>query len=287
MIRAAVFLIACAASGQRLTFDVASVKLATPPDGVTITANGGMTVPRGSGIVVPRNTGGPGTDDPARIHYPLITVKALLKQACDSYFAIESPGWTDTETVAVEATMPPGTTKAQFHEMLRNLMIDRFGLKFHIESKEAAGYSLMVGKGGPKMQDRSDRYPPPSAKGFPVPRPRSDPGCMLQAIEGNRARMLCQRETMQDLARELTRMLKTSVTDETGLTATFNFSVAYAGTLAGPRLTPSPADTASDPEPLPDIFSALQTELGLRLQAKKVPVEIVVVDYIDKTPSGN
>jgi uncharacterized protein (TIGR03435 family) len=106
--------------------------------------------------------------------------------------------------------------------------------------------------------------------------------------------MLCQQQTMQDLARALGRMLKSTVTDATGLTAKYDFAVAYAGGLGGPRLMPEPASGgaaqatgAPDAEPLPDIFSALQSQLGLKLEPKKAPVEVFVVDHMEKTPGGN
>src|ERR1700693_1300302 len=79
-----------------LTFDVASVKPAIVPDGVTVV--GEMRgVRKGSGITVPRNTGGPGTDDPGRIHFPLISLKALLVRAWDWYFGFVGPGWLDPQ----------------------------------------------------------------------------------------------------------------------------------------------------------------------------------------------
>jgi uncharacterized protein (TIGR03435 family) len=97
---------------------------------------GGRTgVAKGSGMQIPRNTGGPGTDDPGRIHYPLITLKELLRRAWDSYYEIDGPGWLDSQAVTVDATMPPNTTKAQFQEMPRNLITERFALRYHAGKK--------------------------------------------------------------------------------------------------------------------------------------------------------
>ncbi|SPE38197.1 hypothetical protein SBA3_280019 [Candidatus Sulfopaludibacter sp. SbA3] len=119
-------------TGQtRLTFDVASVKPASVPSGVSLMEDGRVGVRKGSGIEIPRNTGGPGTDDPGRIHFPLISLKQLLRRAWDSYYEIEGPGWLDSQAVTVDATMPPNTTKAQFQEMLRNLITERFGFQYH------------------------------------------------------------------------------------------------------------------------------------------------------------
>jgi uncharacterized protein (TIGR03435 family) len=280
----------------RLTFDTASVKLAKVPKGVSVSGRG-MTISKGLAVTVPRNTGGPGTDDPGRIHYPLISLKELLTRAWDSYFEIQSPDWLDSQTVAVDATMPSDTTKAQFREMLRNLIAIRFGLKYHVEAKEVAGYSLELAKNGPKMnespnQNSSAMEPgvqPTSrdADGFPIFPPRAGPWCVLLEIPGDRHRMMCQQQTMQDLAKLLA-AAKSTVTDATGLTAKYDFTLTYSGERPGsaPVVSQTPVAQPED-SPLPDIFSALQSQLGLKLEPKKVPVEVMVVDHMEKTPTGN
>ena len=80
------------ASERRLVFDAASVKPISLPTGVSLMEDGKVGVSKGSGIQIPPNTGGPGTDDPGRIHWPLITLKELLRRAWDSYYEINGPG---------------------------------------------------------------------------------------------------------------------------------------------------------------------------------------------------
>src|SRR5580658_5124242 len=135
-------------------FDVASVKAVSVPAEM-IGPGGGLLIraPKGSGISMPRNTGGPGTDDPGRIHYPVISLRSLLGRAYDSYFDIVGPGWLGTQFVQVDATMPADTTKEQFGEMLRNLIADRFKRKYHTDTKEVTGYALTVAKSGSKMKE--------------------------------------------------------------------------------------------------------------------------------------
>ena len=285
-------------NGKPLNFDVASVKTAIVPDGVTVV--GEMRgVRKGSGITLPRNTGGPGTDDPGRIHFPLISVKALLVRAWDSYFEIVGPGWLDTQIVQVDATMPPDTTKAQFQEMLRNLITDRFELKHHTETKQITGYSLVVTKNGSKLKESADQNggaPGPFSRatqrgpdGFLILPPRAGPWSMSQSMGGGHTRMVFQQQTMQDLTQALGRMLNSTVTDATGLTAKYDFTVTFAGgTEPGEPIASSlPATQPDAAEPLPDIFSALQAQLGLKLEQKKVAVEVFVVDHMEKTPTGN
>jgi len=119
------------AEKKPLTFDAASVKPAVVPSGVTISGNS-MTASRREDFQRLRSTGGPGTNDPGRIHYPLVSVKGLLTRAFVSYFEIKGPGFPDNEFVQLDATMPPDTTKEQFQEMLGNLIVERFKLKYHV-----------------------------------------------------------------------------------------------------------------------------------------------------------
>jgi uncharacterized protein (TIGR03435 family) len=278
---------------KRLTFDVASVKPVSVPSGVVLMEDGKAGVHKGSGVSIPRNTGGPGTDDPGRIHYPLITLKQLLRRAWDSYYAIEGPGWLDSQALTVDATMPLNTTTAQFQEMLRNLITERFSLQYHVAKKEITGYALMIAGNGPKLKISADqgeagyaRPAPPASMGkdgFPIYPPVVGKMLLTAGMDGGRSRIIGQQVTMHELAGNLSGKLKTSVTDTTGLAAKYDFTLTYA---ADEPLS-QPANNPEGLEPLPDIFAALQSQLGLKLERKPVPVEVLVIDHMDKTPTGN
>jgi uncharacterized protein (TIGR03435 family) len=277
---------------ERLSFDVASVKSATVPSGLSLMEGGRIAAQKGSGIQIPRNTGGPGTDDPGRIHYPLITLKELLRQAWNSFHDIDGPGWLDSQAVTVDAAMPPDTTKAQFQEMLRNLIRERFGLQFHVEKKQITGYALVIAGNGPKMKMSADQGEAENARperptgrgkdGFPILPPVSGK-MMVNFGAGDRSRIIAQQVTIQALVRNLSQQLKTTVTDATGLTAKYDFTLTYAS--LDPH--PAPADIPEDLEPVPDLFAALQSQLGLKLDRKPVPVEVFVIDHMEKTPTKN
>jgi uncharacterized protein (TIGR03435 family) len=279
------------AGQKRLTFDAASVKPVSVPAGVTV-EDGKIGVRKGSGIQIQPNTGGPGTDDPGRIHYPLITLKQLLRRAWDSYYEIEGPGWLDSQAVAVDATMPPDTTKAQFQEMLRNLITERFGLRYHAGKKEITGYALVIGGSGPKLKPSADqgdaewaRPAPPGRRGpdgFPVLSPVSGKMMMQQRV-GDRSRIIAQQVAIEALAKILGSDLKTTITDATGLTAKYDFTLTYAS----PEPLPPAANTPEALDPAPDLFAALQSQLGLKLERKPMPVEVFVVDHVERTPTGN
>lgn len=282
-----------ASAGQkRLTFDVASVKPVSVPSGVTLMEDGRVGVRKSSGIQMPRNTGGPGTDDPGRIHYPLITLKQLLRRAWDSYYEIDGPGWLDSQAVAVDATMPQETTKAQFQEMLRNLIIERFGLQYHTGKKEITGYVLTVASNGPKLKASADQSDaelappkPPISRGedgFPILPPSAGKRLVMFGM-GDRSRIVAQQEPIQELASTLSSELKTTVTDRTGLTAKYDFTLTYAS----PEPLPPPAHVPEGLEPMPDIFAALRLQLGLKLERKPAAVEVFVVDHMEKTPTAN
>jgi uncharacterized protein (TIGR03435 family) len=306
IITGAAIFAACLTHGQ--TFDAASIK---PPE-----------APRMSGrdmIIMRGPSGGPGTKDPGRIKYPSTNVKTLLMNAYDvKNFQISGPSWLDTEQFYVEATMPPDTTKEQFRVMLQNLLADRFKLTIHRESKELPMYTLTVGKNGHKLKP-SEETPPP-AEGADAPAlPAIGPGPIKFGPDGfpvlpgmgaggrggfstmmmpNHARATASKQTMDDFASRLTGILNRPVTNATELKGKFDFVLDYSpegldggrGALMMRAMPPPPGGGASEMpevEPAASIFVAIQSQLGLKLDAKKGPVEIIVVDHAEKTPTAN
>jgi uncharacterized protein (TIGR03435 family) len=317
IITGAAILASCVAQGQvdkSLTFDVASIKPAELP-----TAKGpGMIMMRGP-------SGGPGTKDPGRIHYPYTSLKNLLMNAYDvKNFQITGPDWLDKQMFDVQATMPPETTKEQFKVMLQNLLADRFKLTIHRETKELPMYTLTVGKNGPKLKPSEETPPPAEGADAPAP-PAIMPGQIkfgpdgfpiLPGIGGgrggfftmmmpNHARATAQKQTMDDLAARLTMILNHPVTNATELKGKFDFVLDYSpeglddsrGAVMRTMLPPPPPPGGGDGgrgsserpevEPAANLFSAIQSQLGLKLDAKKGPVEIIVIDHMEKAPTEN
>jgi len=282
-------------AGKTLTFDAASVKL-TP-----------MTPRDGRGRIMGGPSGGPGTGDPGRIHYADMSLKNLLMKAYDVRgFQIQGPSWLDTERVDVNATMPPETTKEQFRVMLRNLLVERFRITLHRETKASPIYSLMVAKGGPRMKESSPVSPTKdnagAAPSFPVPaqpigpdgRPVR-PGLTLMLISGH-AYWIGKQETMVDLADRLTTEVGHPVTDATGLKGRYDFTMTYLREgMNPPNGLPPPSevgrgalpDGLSEVDTSPDVFRAVKEQLGLMLKAGKGPLDMIVIDHIEKTPIEN
>jgi len=154
--------------------------------------------------------------------------------------------------------------------MLRRLLADRFKLRYHRESKEMQGFSLVVGKNGPKLHEVE-----PAGKDWA----RNGVG----SIGG-------QEVSMARLAAILAGRLGHPVVDLTGIKGVFDLKLSWTpdpATVRNPaenKESPS-VESMSDPSG-PSIFSALQEQLGLRLEARKVPVEIIVIDHVER-PSEN
>jgi uncharacterized protein (TIGR03435 family) len=289
---------------RSLKFDVASVKRAAP-------------LADGRRIIIQPPSGGPGTKDPTRIHYPNISLRQLLTNAYDvKPFQISGPAWLDTERFDIDGTMPPGTTKEQFRIMLQNLLADRFKAAIHRETKELPIYSLEVARSGSKLKPSADvplaanpddpislpSQPKIGADGFPEipPQPRGRNPVMFIGMP-TRVKLLGQDATMEDLTDRLTFQLNRPVTDKTGLKGKFDFTLTFStesmpgpagpGMPSGLPAAAVPVAPPSGPPPegesLPDLFTAVQSQLGLKLDAKKGPVVLIVIDRIEKNPTDN
>ena len=269
-------------TGARPTFDAASVKPAPPPDG-----RGGRRV----GM-----TGGPGTDTPGRINFENIGLGAVIGKASGvKYYQIAGPGWFESERFNIIATVPPGTTQEQFRLMLQDLLADRFKLALHKESREMSIYSLGVAKNGPKLKKATPNPPPDAndaadaapiggggklatdAEGYPALRPGMTMAIM-SGPAGPRAR-LANKEHTEWLALMLSGQLGRPVIDATGLTGEYDISLYW--------VPQRPDSIASDDPNGPDLIAALQQQLGLKLEPKKGPIEVLVVDHAEKIPTEN
>jgi uncharacterized protein (TIGR03435 family) len=290
---------------RSLTFEVASIKPAQP------------LIPNARGFIpIPGPSGGPGTKDPGRINYPYMTLKSLLMTAYSvKNFQVSGPSWLDSERFDIVATIPPETTKEQLRIMLQNLLIDRFQMSVHREKKELPMYSLVV-IDPRKLRESTanatpihpDIPPPPGPPkmgpdGFPIEPAATSPGMIMFMVSG-RARLTATAQSMQALADRFSNQLNRPVIDNTGLTAKYDFTLTYApapneGLLGGgpgqaiaangggPGPDGSDNVFAPDGEPFATMFGAIQSQLGLKLAPKKGDVEIIVIDKIEKTPTGN
>lgn len=159
----------------------------------------------------------------------------------------------------------------QLKIMIQKLLADRFKLTFHRDKKELSVYAIVVGKTGPKLTKSE------STGAFP--------GLFFRGL-GN---LPARNATMAEFAAVMqAAVLDRPVVDQTGLTGRYDFLLTWTPDQSqfvglGATVPPPPADNADAP---PDLFTAFQQELGLRLESTKAPVEVLVIDHVEK-PSEN
>jgi uncharacterized protein (TIGR03435 family) len=287
----------------RLAFEVASVRPAAP-------------MPPGQMTVGSR--GGPGTNDPGRITYTNVTIINLLLRAYDvKYNQISGgPGWLENERFDINVKVPPGATREQVKVMLQHLLASRFRLAVHREKKEMPIYALVVGKNGPRMREAKPGAPPPVTPDPTMPLQTGSEGCpdlsamanrqgSMMAITNGNACLAMSGQPMSKLANMLSEQLDRPVVEMTGLDAKYDFLLRFDASTAGKGMTvmtgvpvggqlggDGSRDGAgivpgADANAAPGILAAVQQQLGLKLEPRKGPVEVLVIDHVEKTPTEN
>jgi uncharacterized protein (TIGR03435 family) len=264
-----VMMLLCAqAQDPSLQFEVASIKPAPPPD------------PSGMRVSV---RGGPGT---SLFRCENCSLSTLIENAFGIQdYQLSGPDWMQNTRFDISAKIPPGTTQEQYRLMIQNLLMERFKMAFHRDKKEMPVLHLVVAKNGPKFKETQpaetsspdDDAPQQSgpmkkdANGFPVIPPGK--GSSMVSMNG-RAAMRSGEETMPGLAAQLSGQLRQPVTDATGLQGKYDIAMTWV-----------PGDAPDNPGPT--IYTALQEQLGLKLESKKGTVDTVVIDHLEKTPTEN
>ena len=232
-----------------------------------------------------------------------VPIQMLLTEAfhVEDDHILGAPAWVKTNRYDVQAKVAPDDaprldklTFDQRRSMLVPLLVERFNLKYHHETRELSGYTLVVAKGGPKMKLSEVQPPPPDAK---PPEPGVDP---KPGAPGPRRRMLrfmgrghleAEGSSTEMLARVLSQQLGRTVTDKTGLTGIYDYALQWTPDDAPPPMPggadggPPHNDSGTDAVG-PSLFTALQEQLGLKLESSKGTADVIVIDHID-LPSEN
>lgn len=264
-----------------LTFEVASVKKSAPPATGPMMVAGGIR--RGDRWVA-----------------GFATLRMLVQGAYAPAFQMEGlivggPGWINTDRFDVDAKMSPGTTADDMHAMARALLADRFKLAAHAETRDMQIYALVLARGdgklGPKMRP-SDvdcealRAARANGTAPPVGPPRAGepmPPCATRLMFGPLSRIESSGMRLAQLVGFLSLSTGKPVVDRTGLSGDFAVSVEFvaepgAGSQLGP---PAPAAGAPPPD-APSLFTALQEQLGLKLDSRREPTEVLVIDRAEQ-----
>jgi uncharacterized protein (TIGR03435 family) len=221
--------------------------------------------------------------DPASVTLKGVPLKPVLMEAFKvKTDQIEGPSWLDSDCFEIVAKMPEGATGDQVPGMLRALLAERFKLAAHPENRPKTGWALMVDKGGPKCKEDDPNT------NFMGRAPRGSMAIGRAGRGGLKGVM-----TMARLAASLSTQGYGPVEDATGLTGEYDIALTWtpdnapesrAGAATASTATPSGADI---PAPAADLFNALREQLGLRLERRNVEVQFVVIDHIERIPSGN
>ena len=208
------------------------------------------------------------------------------------------PSWITSEHYDISAKPEAKATPDQVNLMLRSLLADRFQLTLRKESKEMPVYVLTVAKNGPKLEEAKDQGP---ATDDAPAEPGRGPGPGARLMRMGRGELSAQGVAVSDFSDQLGRVLGRNVIDKTGLAGKYNFTLkwtpddnknaAFRGPGDGPPGAPgAPAGAGADAPPPdangPTIFAAIQEQLGLKLEAQKGPVDIYVIDRVEK-PAEN
>jgi uncharacterized protein (TIGR03435 family) len=224
------------------------------------------------------------------------TMRVLLLRAYDvKSYQLSGPAWMDTERYEIAAKIPAGATKEQVPGMLQALLTERFHGAVHRESSELSVYGLVVAKGGPKLKpaapdnpDVTPGQPEPMPKmtvgkdGFPEFPPGYNKNSGLAFAQG--MKIWSKNRTMDSLADLLSGQSDRPVLDMTGLQGGYEFTLSFrfermkTASGEGAEVTEFPGEL---------VHAAVQSQLGLKLEPRKAPVEILVVDQIEKLPTGN
>ena len=266
----------CTVFGQSPTpakaFEVASIKQAPPP------TDGRLMIRMGS--------------DAGRLDYNNVSMKDLIRVAFKvRNDQISGPDWLSSERYIIAAKFPSGATKDDVPAMLQTLLADRFKLAYHKDSKVIPIYALVQAKGGSKLQ------------------PADTPGGMRMMM-GPKGRHLTGKVTVAQLADALSNMTDRPVMDMTELKGAFDIDLEFtsenvpegmrmagpppgagpgpdAGPGAGPGGPSGEARAHDDSADAPTLFTAVQEKLGLKLDARKAPVDLYVIDHAERVPTDN
>jgi uncharacterized protein (TIGR03435 family) len=258
-------------------FEVASIRPG-PPDG------------RLSGQPGPAYT-------PGRFREEVTSIEGLAFMAFGKKqgFEIECPEWMYKTFFTVNATLPDGATKADLPVMVRHLLEDRFGLKYHHVSRQMAGYELVVAKSGLKIAKSDGPAPDPTAvKGWGVNfkdgLPQFDKNLgNMNMCAGDYCALHGHNRGMQALAADLAGRLRAPVMDATGLDGGYDYTVIFTDEVVYTPQGPMPVTDSPDaPLAHPLLHEALKEQLGLEVRPRKnVPIDVVVLDSATREPTEN
>jgi uncharacterized protein (TIGR03435 family) len=185
------------------------------------------------------------------------------------------PAWTDSEKydMAGKPDAPGQPNVDQMKMMIQKLLADRFQLKFHFEKRDLSAYAVRIAKTGAKIIKSQDD-------------PKGLPGWNFGRTAAGTT-LTFRNSPMSQVTAILQNFLDQPVVDQSGLSERYDFTLTFTLDAAqAARLGGLPAPAADNPDAAPDVFTAFQQQLGLKLESTKAPVDVMVIDKVEK-PSEN
>jgi uncharacterized protein (TIGR03435 family) len=234
-----------AGGSSQVSFEVASVKPSPPP---AAGRSGNYNI-----------RGGPGTPDPEHFLCENFDLASLIMLAYDiPSYRLSAPAWMQDTKFDIVANVPGGATKEQFRLMQQNLLKERFQLKVHWETREVQAYALVVARSGSKLIENGAAAP-----------------MMRMSSTGGVTQMVFTSSPVEQFATQLTHVpgVDRPVLDKTGLTGKYDFALKLSyggGGTAGPEGE--------------SVFTAIEEQLGLKLEKQKAPIPMLIVDQAERKP---
>jgi len=206
------------------------------------------------------------TMDAKRLTYTNVSVRECIMSAWNvKSYQVEGPDWLGSDRYDLAATSAAPVEEDALKGMLQALLLERFHMKVHREIRELPVYAMVVSKNGAKLKDAAEPGRP--------------------AIRMNGGGVVFTSVTIDDLIELMSRAhlaeLDRPVVDDTGLTGRYDLTINLFGTQEEMRSALSKGDFGSS------IFTLIQEQAGLKLEPKKLPLQMVVVDEAERTPSEN
>ena len=247
-----------------LTFDVATIRLAPPPD-----ANFHVTV-----TSAPHSSRFEATNLPMKVLLQIAygfdaPIVGAPEWVANTFYNIQARSDEEADTRLAKITY--NEVRLEKRHAIRVLLAERLGLKTHLETRNTAIYNLVVDKGGVKMQLVPP--PPPPANGE-APGPPKPADVQAQGSQHG-LQFVGSNAPMQATCGALSSMVEAPVVDKTGLTGVYNYTLQFGREWS-----------AHDPDSWPSLFTAVQEQLGLKLEAVHESVPNLLVDHITK-PTEN
>ena len=204
--------------------------------------------------------------EPGSVTMRNVSLSSSIQWAYDVRpYQVSGPGWLREERYDISAKAEGPAKSEQLRVMMQALLADRFQLALHRQTRELSAYALLEGKNGNKLH-------PSEGEGEPV-------------LNGGKLNLKAERMPLSQLTDMLSGVMQAPVIDMTGLSGRFDFTLDLTSYLMPYVQDRKPGDPPADLAAI--VITALQNELGLKLESHKMPIDLVVVDHAEKAPTEN